>query len=335
LLARHPRASIFHTSGWLEALRRTYGYAPIAYTASPPDADLENGIVFCRVESWLTGCRLVSLPFTDHCEPLIGDAPDLGVFFSALERILHQENVQYIELRPRHKVEGTTPLLASYLTYCFHELDLRPDLDVLFKHLQKDSLQRKIRRAEREGLICETGDSESLLNSFWRLFLLTRRHHRTPPPPKRWFRNVLDCLGAAAALRVAFQGRQPVAAVITLRYKDTMVYKYGCSDARFHNLGGMPFLLWTSIQAAKREGLSVFDFGRSDCDNTGLITFKDRWGAARSELTYARFAAAGNSRGAYRLSGTGWKGRFAGSVVSCLPDSVLSLAGSLLYRHMG
>src|ERR1700674_241455 len=28
LIAEHPRASVFHTRGWLEALRRTYGFKP-------------------------------------------------------------------------------------------------------------------------------------------------------------------------------------------------------------------------------------------------------------------------------------------------------------------
>jgi hypothetical protein len=31
-LQRNPRASIFHTVGWLDALKRTYGYEPVAYT---------------------------------------------------------------------------------------------------------------------------------------------------------------------------------------------------------------------------------------------------------------------------------------------------------------
>src|SRR5260370_34146547 len=65
---RHPRASIFHTPGWLEALRRTCGYEPLVYTTSAPGTPLENGIVFCRVSSWLSGDRMVSLHFTDHCE---------------------------------------------------------------------------------------------------------------------------------------------------------------------------------------------------------------------------------------------------------------------------
>jgi hypothetical protein len=32
LLERHPAASAFHTAGWLEALRRTYGYEPFVVT---------------------------------------------------------------------------------------------------------------------------------------------------------------------------------------------------------------------------------------------------------------------------------------------------------------
>ena len=79
LLERHPCASVFHTAEWLGALRATYGYLPMAYTTSPPDAPLTNGWVFCEIDSWLTGRRLVSLPFSDHCEPLADNPADLKV----------------------------------------------------------------------------------------------------------------------------------------------------------------------------------------------------------------------------------------------------------------
>ena len=71
LLQAHPQASIFHTPGWLESLQRTYGYEPLVLTTSPPGSALTNGVVFCRVKSWLTGERLVSVPFADHCQPLV------------------------------------------------------------------------------------------------------------------------------------------------------------------------------------------------------------------------------------------------------------------------
>src|SRR4030081_3521338 len=71
LLERHPAASVFHSPGWLHALRQTYGYEPFVVTTSPGPT-LENGLVVCRVKGW-TSRRLVSLPFSDHCDPLLSD----------------------------------------------------------------------------------------------------------------------------------------------------------------------------------------------------------------------------------------------------------------------
>ena len=104
------------------------------------------------------------------------------------------------------------------------------------------STQRKILRAEKEGLIYKSGRSEELLGAFWDLFLMTRRRRLVPPQPRMWFRNLIDCFGEALQIRVAFKTRQPVASILTLRHKDTLVYKYGCSDERFHSLGGTQLL---------------------------------------------------------------------------------------------
>ena len=334
-LERHPHASLFHTAGWLEALQRTYGYEPIAFTTSPPGTSLQNAIVACRVNSWLTGHRLVSLPFADHCEPLVNDPTELPAFFSVFERTVRQERLRYIELRPIHPVESPTALCRSTCVYCFHQLNLRPDLDTLFQNFHKDSTQRKILRAQREGLCYEEGLSESLLNTFYRLFVLTRRRHHIPPPPKRWFRNLIDCFGNTLKVRLALKDRHPVASMLTIRFKDTLVYKYGCSDPSFHNLGSVHLLFWRAIQEAKQEGLSLFDLGRSDCEDAGLITFKNRWGATRLELTYSRYALSMNSKGHFRPAVPDWKTRIARTMIPHLPDSILTAIGALFYKHAG
>jgi len=72
LVESHPQSSAFHTLDWLTALEKTYRYTPRIFTTTPPGSPLLNGISFCRVNSWLTGSRLVSLPFSDHCDPLFG-----------------------------------------------------------------------------------------------------------------------------------------------------------------------------------------------------------------------------------------------------------------------
>src|ERR1700737_2885876 len=85
-LDRHPRSSVFHTPSWLDALRRTYGFQPVVYTTSPESSDLRNGVVFCEISSWLTGRRFVSLPFSDHCEPLVDEPGGLRELFADLRR---------------------------------------------------------------------------------------------------------------------------------------------------------------------------------------------------------------------------------------------------------
>src|SRR5712692_6265032 len=156
-LERHPNASIFHSRGWLEALRRAYGYEPIAYTTSPPGAELANGMVFCRIDSWLTGRRLVSLPFSDHSDPLVNGEEELPYLLEFLNRLLRKENWKYVEFRPLHGPVGHSAGFARNGVFYFHRIDLHPPLDVLFRSFHKNCAQRKIRRAEREALTYEAG----------------------------------------------------------------------------------------------------------------------------------------------------------------------------------
>jgi CelD/BcsL family acetyltransferase involved in cellulose biosynthesis len=331
---RHPRSSAFHTVPWLRALYQTYGYEPLACTTSPPGTNLENGLVFCRVESWITGRRIVSLPFSDHCEPLVETAAEEHALVSALLKTFREERLRYVEVRGQRPVEVTRGFYISSPKYCFHRVDLRPDLNALFANCHKSSTQRKIQRAEREGLRYEAGRSDALFGAFWNLLVVTRRRHGVPPQPKSWFRNLIDGFGADLQIRVAFAKERPVASILTLRHKDTLIYKYGCSDAECNQLGGTHLLFWRSIQEAKREGLRVFDLGRSAYDNPGLITFKDRWGSNRSNLLYSRLSTSPPAESAEPDSDR-WTSRLARRVVSSLPDRALRLAGSILYKHIG
>ena len=149
------------------------------------------------------------------------------------------------------------------------------------------------------------------------------------PQPRAWFKNIVECMGNNVQIRLVRKNSAPIAAIFTLRNGPCVVYKYGCSDARFHRLGGIPFLFWKLIEESKASGVEKIDFGRSDWNNEGLITFKDRLGTTRRLLTYYRYT---NPRGdAVAALGflRSWKTMFS------LPDAILSMAGRVLYRHIG
>jgi lipid II:glycine glycyltransferase (peptidoglycan interpeptide bridge formation enzyme) len=273
----------------------------------------------------------VSLPFSDHCQPLTDNQENLMELLRFLEQNLKKEKWGYIELRPLNPPGNSLSGFEQNQTARMHSLNLSPSQDEIFRSFHKDSIQRKIRRAEREGLTYEEGRSEQFLDQFYHLLLHTRRRHQLPPQPREWFRNLIDCLGDQLKIRVASRDGQPMASILTLGFKDVMVYKYGCSDAKYHNLGPMHLLFWKSIQEAKNNGLKEFDMGRSDSDNAGLVEFKDRWGATRSTLTYLRYPASV----ATKATSEGWRVRIAKQLFLHMPDGFLEAAGKLLYRHVG
>ena len=88
-------------------------------------------------------------------------------------------------------------------------------------------------------------------------------------------------------------------------------------------------LFWNTIQEAKDGGIEELDMGRSDVDNLGLISFKEHWGAVGKPLVYWCYP----QRRGTPLST--WQKATLRRVVPIMPESVLRMAGNLLYRHIG
>jgi hypothetical protein len=330
-VGQHAAACAFHGEGWLRALWLTYSYKPFAVTSSPPGRELTDALPLCRVESWVTGRRLVALPFTDHCQLLVGSDTSTRAAIDFLAELSRRERYKYIEIRPVGPLgDGGINQENRSAVYCIHWLDLAPPLDAIFNRFQKDSIQRKIRRAEREELRYEDGRSLEIIKKFYGLLLRTRRRHQLPPQPLAWFQNLAKTMGESIKFRLASKDDLPIAAIVTLTHRNSIIYKYGCSDERYHSTGSMPFLFWRMIQDAKNASIPLVDFGRSDLDNPGLVRFKDQWGTRRTELTYYRFPAPSPARGSF-----GFVGRGAKTVFARLPNRVLAAAGKMIYRHIG
>jgi lipid II:glycine glycyltransferase (peptidoglycan interpeptide bridge formation enzyme) len=215
-------------------------------------------------------------------------------------------------------------------SYFLHVLDLRPETDHIFRSFDKDSVQRRIHRAERAGLVAKCGRSEDLLQEFYSLFVATRSRHRLPPIPYSWFRNLIQCQGEALEIRLAYKNKNPISAILTLRFKNVVYYKYGCSDVMFNNFGATPWLLWQAVVSAKSNGALEFNLGRTEEDNPGLLKFKNHWVSRPRQLLYWRFPNTPSLD-----SVNDWKLRAAKRVFACMPESLLRVTGKMIYRHFG
>jgi hypothetical protein len=332
-IARHPNSSVFHTVGWLKALRCTFGYEPVAFTTSPPTGALSNGLVFCRVKSCLTGNRLVSLPFSDHCEPLCDSVEDFNFLLRYLQTALEHENWKYVEMRPINVDFGRIGEGIKFIhaaTHCLHILDLRPDLNEVSWNLDKDSVQRRVGRAEHCALTEKCGRSDDLLKEFYALLLTTRRRKRLPPIPCAWFRNLAKHQTEALEVRLAYEDRTPVAGILTLRYRNTVYYRYGCCDSHFDEREAVTWLLWKAIAAAKSNGASEFDMGPTEVGDAGVLALENHWDSHSQKFLYWKFPGTSSP-----ISEDNWKLRIATRMFSHMPGRLLSITGNLMYRHIG
>ena len=200
---RHPRASVFHSRGWLEALKRTYGYEPIV-----ADDDRAGA----------AGERPGAVPRQDLAVAAAGVAAVLGSLRPARRsagRPVRDARVpggrdgrRGAGVRSSCGLDSAASVsgLAEGASYCLHTLDLARPAEQIFDGFHHSSTQRAIRRAEREGLTYEAGTSERLLSSFYGLLRLTRRRHGLPPQPLAWFRNLVG-VPAATGWRSTWRAR--------------------------------------------------------------------------------------------------------------------------------
>ena len=83
------------------------------------------------------------------------------------------------------------------------------------------------------------------------------------------------------------------------------------------------------MQLAQTQGLTLFDFGKTANDNTGLRFFKRKWGSRETPLAYS-YSPPISSRD---MQDKNIITRMAGVVIRNSPPVVCRVAGEALYKH--
>src|SRR5919198_660062 len=90
----HPKGSVYHHSAWIKVITSTYHYEPFLVASKDAKSGRTNGIApFLFIHSWLTGKRLVSLPFTSYCDWLIPESAFLQLIDFVLKIGSSRKNV--------------------------------------------------------------------------------------------------------------------------------------------------------------------------------------------------------------------------------------------------
>jgi CelD/BcsL family acetyltransferase involved in cellulose biosynthesis len=323
-----PDALPFHHPRWIAVLTATYGLKARAVVVRDEGGTIVAGLPVVMVKTPLRGARLVSLPFTDYCPPLVAPGVDASVILPPLQAECRRVDARRAEVRA--EIEGSVPFLAAGYR---HVVDLRRGYDAVAAGFHASQVRRNIKRAHASGLVLRHSDRrDDLVDEFYRLHVKTRRRLGVPVQPRRFFRHIREHLmGEHGSITLATLNSRPVAAALFLRQASTVVYKYGASDAESWPARPNHAIFEHAIRSACDEGYAWFDFGRTDADAEGLRAFKRGWGAHETPLVYS---AVGDVRPVTLAPpAPSIAGGVLRAVISRSPEWVCRVTGEVFYRY--
>jgi len=324
--------SVFHSKEWCQLLNKTYRYKP-CYMILPGDTKFNLLIPMMEVNSIITGSRIVSLPFSDYCEPLIQEFT-FDEILDQLKSSYSERNFKYIELRGMNYQITGSPYSRGYL----HKIDLTPGGERIYSNI-RSSNKRNIKKANRENIKIKFSKNARSIKDFYNLNILTRKRHGLPPQPFLFFENINEILMPGGFCEVAesvYNGKV-IASCVFLIFGKKVLYKFGASDYNFQNLRANDLLFWEAIRHYSELGYEEFCFGRTSEESESLRRFKLGWGTTEQSLHYYRYDLKRKrfeSNENFTLGSPKETG-YHNFVFRNSPKSLLKFIGNITYRHIG
>ncbi|TKB23221.1 peptidoglycan bridge formation glycyltransferase FemA/FemB family protein [Desulfopila sp. IMCC35006] len=328
LLLTEPHSTFFHSSHWARVLYATYGYKPLYFTVRD-NGNISALIPLMEIDSFLTGKRGVSLPFTDFCQPIISDTIRADKIWETIREYGEKAGWKYIEIRGGNGLSKNIPLSS----WCYgHSIFLSQDTQDVYSNFH-DSHKRNIKKAQKLGVEVSAGDSLELIKEFYRLNVITRKRHGLPPQPFWFFKNIHQFVieQKHGLLLLARHQGKVVAGALCFQFGDKAIYKYAASDKRFQNLRANNLILWKALDYYSQQGFCSFNLGRTDKGHEGLRQFKSGWGAKETTINYYRyfFQHQRSTTTVPTVDG------YHTNVFKKLPLPILKIMGKIFYKHIG
>ena len=285
----HPFGWICHLSGWKQVLENTFKHIKGYYLTLLDDTNntIQAALPIFEVKSWLTGNRLVSIPFATLCDPLISSNEEMGSLLEAAVDLSKKLGTAHIEIRTL----GSSSFiqddrLGSSCFYKHHYLLLDTKPEQLQKNFHRKCVRQRIKRAIKSGLTLKVADHESDLRKFYQLHLMNRKQLGLPLQPYTFFKLLWETFFPSdrVALFLAEQQGKAIGGILLFKFKDRVSAEFVASDVTLRNVSPNHFLFWEAIKFAYHEGYKIFDFGRTSPYNVGLMDFKRRWGTKIVDL---------------------------------------------------
>lgn len=276
----HPSANLYHTLLWRDLIGEVFGHRPV-YLLAERGGDVCGALPMFFVKVPLIGSKLISMPYD------IGSGGALATDDDA-ERALVENailmardlNVNYLELRcgsersalARLPLQRAEPALIS-------EMYLDDEASVWSR--MKEDHRKAIRKADRRGVTVREAESLDDFLSFYQVYLRVFRDFGTPPYSDNYFLALWRRLhpSGVARLFLAEIDARCVGGLLLFCWRENLISKFAACLPEAVPLRAYVALYWRAIQFGLKSGYRRLSWGTSSRGQSGLIEFKERWGA--------------------------------------------------------
>jgi CelD/BcsL family acetyltransferase involved in cellulose biosynthesis len=312
----------------------TYGWDIRALVFLDAMGEPVAGICFCRITD-IMGRRIVALPFSDYCDPLVWDREH----WNRLIAELVEEDCPLVVRCLHNSLPTTDERFILVKQAKWHGMDLQPDLDTLWHGLH-DSSRRAIAKAQRAGVVVRIAEQEEELQEFFDMHLRIRKYkYGLLAQPYSFFINIWRHFikEQRGILMLAVYQSEIIGGVMFLEWRDGLYYKFNASEPfrlaqRPNDQRPNDLLVWHGIQYGKAKGYRYLDFGLSDWDQEGLVRYKRKFATEEKAISFLRYALDGSTtqlEQQLRDLLTELTNLF---IDESVPDTVTARAGDVMYR---
>ncbi|MDD4465407.1 MAG: peptidoglycan bridge formation glycyltransferase FemA/FemB family protein [Dehalococcoidales bacterium] len=337
-VASKPDGKIYHLPQWNCVLANSFGYKPFNIFALDGNENVCGILPLMLVKSWLTGNRLVSLPFSHIGGPLFDFEAALIELIKEAIALKNRLRASNIEIRT---IEGTetsdlteeTMKKAGFLmdeTFSTFILDIT-NVEQNWKKLNPKSTRWAIRKAAKQGVVANRVPGVSGLKAFYKLNVETKSRLGVPAHPSAFFRNILNGLNENHSLYLAEYKQAVIAGMLNLEFNNSVIYGYSASTTKHRKYNATSLLIWAAIESAIHKGIKQFDFGRASRNDCGLSSFKKHWGAQQIPLKYYYYPSISST---IRLE-EGFLYDLVTRIWKIMPAFLTETLSKLLFRHLG
>lgn len=289
-VARHELATPYHRFAWQQAVKSAYRHDIAGAIATDPQTDKVVGVfpaVLMRIP--FSGKQVCALPYCDLGFGLADSPEVLNRMQHHLRNVGQKAGSRYLEVRGLTQTPEDTSSLTGQKVRMV--LPLPESGELLLKSF-KSKLRSQIKKAEKNGLTVQLGDTREFINGFYDVYTQNMRDLGSPVHAKRWFEDIISAYGKNAVISVVYHENTPIGAGIVIKNAQTASIPWASTLREFNRLAPNMLLYWSLLEHCADNGIETFDFGRSTFEE-GTYRFKKQWGAEPQLLFWQKFGQSG------------------------------------------